>query len=260
MRVLVAVESRPWSLPLSSERALKARKSEHCRPATSMIWIYSPALTSYDSTLARLTRNSSLGSVKGSGRRSATGRLDDGAADVDQDVGGRGLLERRHRPRPAPRRRRRGTARRAAAPPRPASPSAPNGARGQGPAEVEAAPLQPGPHAPRVLAVAGQDGLQTGGRARRGEAEGARGFAAGRIEDDQFDRLQAFQVDQFERVVGVEGEGVRAAALDDVALAAGRQRRQARLQHGRASRRGDQRFPSCALSPSILGSWAGARP
>ena len=41
------VASSPRSIPRSSLRRLKARKSEHCLPWTSMIWMYSPSSTSY---------------------------------------------------------------------------------------------------------------------------------------------------------------------------------------------------------------------
>jgi hypothetical protein len=44
--VRVIVGSKPRSTPSSSFRRWNARKSEHCLPSTSMIWMYSPALTS----------------------------------------------------------------------------------------------------------------------------------------------------------------------------------------------------------------------
>ena len=44
--VRVTCGSSPRSMPRWSLSAWKARKSEHWRPRTSMIWMYSPARTS----------------------------------------------------------------------------------------------------------------------------------------------------------------------------------------------------------------------
>jgi len=46
MKVRVAVGSIKLSIPLFNLRESKAKKSEHCLPAGSIIWIYSPAFTS----------------------------------------------------------------------------------------------------------------------------------------------------------------------------------------------------------------------
>ena len=59
-------------MPLSSWRALKAWKSEHCRPATSMIWMYSPAFTRNPWAVQRSMRISARGSASGSGNGGAT--------------------------------------------------------------------------------------------------------------------------------------------------------------------------------------------
>ena len=58
----------PRSRPSSSLRRLKARKSEHCLPSTSMIWMYSPGLDLVgDGAWPASTRKSSRGSASGGG-------------------------------------------------------------------------------------------------------------------------------------------------------------------------------------------------
>ena len=64
----VTVASKACSFPASNLRREKAWKSEHWRPSTSMIWIYSPSLTVKLSAVAQVMRISCTGSANGSGK------------------------------------------------------------------------------------------------------------------------------------------------------------------------------------------------